>query len=66
MKYTDFVENETPTGAINGVNTTFTLASTPATVHSAVSSLDLFLNGVLLTPGAGNDYTLSSATSPCC
>ena len=31
-------------------------------MHSAVSSLDLFLNGVLLTPGAGNDYTLSTAT----
>lgn len=62
VKYTDFVENELPTGAINGSNTSFTLANTPATCKSSVSSLDLYLNGVLLQPGAGNDYTLSSAT----
>ena len=56
-KYTDFVSNETPTGAVNGANTSFTIANTPAN-----ASLQLFLNGQLLEPGAGNDYTIAAAT----
>lgn len=61
-KYTDFVYNETPSGTINGVNATFTLANTPATGSGSVSTLELTLNGVVLEPGAGNDYTLSGST----
>jgi hypothetical protein len=52
-----FVTRETPTGTINGVNTTFTLANTPI-----VNTEQIFLNGLLLEPGAGNDYTISGAT----
>ena len=52
-----FAENETPSGAINGSNTVFTLANTP----NPASSLQVFLNGVYQTPG-GEDYTLSTNT----
>lgn len=50
----EIVANETPSGSINGANTAFTLASTPIQ-----SSLMLILNGQVLEPGAGNDYTIS-------
>lgn len=56
LKYGNMVNNETPSGTINGSNTAFSLANTPQ-----VSSLELFLNGQLLEPGAGNDYTVSGA-----
>lgn len=56
LKYGDYVDNETPTGSINGSNTAFTLANTPAN-----SSLSLYLNGMLMEPGSGNDYTISGA-----
>lgn len=61
-KYTDFITNETPTGTINGSNTSFTLVNTPATGTSSVSTLELYLNGQLLESGSGNDYTLSAGT----
>ncbi len=48
-----WANNETPSGLVNGVNTSFTLAHTPA------AWIQLYLNGVLLEPGVGNDYTLS-------
>jgi hypothetical protein len=48
---------ETPTGAIDGSNATFTLAQAP----SPAASLLLFLSGLLQSPG-GNDFTLSGAT----
>ena len=47
-----FVDGETPAGAIDGVNVTFTLATAPA----PATSLRFYRNGLLLTPGA--DYTL--------
>src|ERR1700722_1776805 len=50
-----FVDQQTPTGAINGVNGVFTLAQTP----SPTASLAVYRNGLLLT--AGVDYTLSGA-----
>jgi hypothetical protein len=53
----NIVTRETPTGAINGANTTFTLAATPT-----VNTEEVFLNGILQEPGAGNDYTISGAT----
>lgn len=52
-----FADNETPTGTINGSNTSFTLAHTP----SPTASLSLYLNGQLLIAG-GADYTLATAT----
>lgn len=55
---TDFVIRETPTGTVNGVNTTFTLAATPASTSSEM----VFLNGLLQEPGAGNDYTIAGPT----
>jgi hypothetical protein len=57
MAQSSFVTRETPGGTINGVNTTFTLANTPL-----VNTEQIFLNGLLLEPGAGNDYTISGAT----
>jgi hypothetical protein len=53
----NMVIRETPTGTINGSNTTFTLANTPT-----ANSEQVYLNGLLLEPGAGNDYTISGAT----
>lgn len=52
-----WVIREVPSGSINNVNTTFTLANTPI-----VGSEQIFLNGVLQNAGAGNDYTISGAT----
>jgi len=48
---------ETPSGAINGVNTTFTLANSPVG-----GTLRLHQNGLRLREGASNDYTLSGNT----
>jgi hypothetical protein len=50
-----FVDQETPSGAINGVNTTFTLSQTP----SPSTSLAVYRNGLRLSSGV--DYTLSGA-----
>jgi len=48
-----FADGETPVGAVNGVNTSFTLASTP----SPASSLELFRNGLLQRQST--DYQIS-------
>jgi len=47
----------TPTGTIDGTNTTFTLPNTPD-----ASSLLLILDGSPMDPGVGDDYTLSGST----
>lgn len=52
-----FIVRETPSGTMDGANVTFTLASTPVSGKEEV-----YLNGVLQEPGAGNDYTISAAT----
>lgn len=52
----DFVDKETPSGSINGSNTAFTLANTPV-----AGSEHIYLNGILLESGGGNDYTISGA-----
>lgn len=44
----------TPTGTVNGSNTVFTIA---ALVLSGTE--EVFLNGLLMNAGAGNDYTIS-------
>lgn len=51
------IKRETPTGSVNGVNTTFTLANTPI-----AGTEEVFLNGLLQDAGAGNDYTISGGT----
>lgn len=51
-----FIDQETPAGAINGVNGTFTLSQTP----NPSTSLALYRNGLRLSQGI--DYTLSRAT----
>lgn len=51
-----FVDAEVPTGTIDGVNRTFTLAYTP----EPPGSLQYYLNGVLLQPAT--DYTLAGRT----
>jgi hypothetical protein len=53
----NFVDDEVPSGSINGSNTAFSLASTPAS-----GSLKLYLNGLRLKVGSGNDFTLSGST----
>lgn len=53
----NFVDNETPSGTINGSNVTFTLANTPV-----ADSVNLYLNGIYQAVGAGNDFTISGAT----
>jgi hypothetical protein len=52
----NFVDEETPSGTVNGSNATFTLANAP----TPATSLHLYLNGVRLRQGT--DYTLSVAT----
>ena len=51
----NYVVRETPTGSVNGTNTSFTLAFTPASGTESV-----FFNGILQEPGSGNDYTIST------
>jgi len=53
----NFVDKEIPSGAINGSNTSFTLANTPAS-----GSEHVYLNGILQESGGGNDYTISGTT----
>ncbi len=48
--------SETPSGTINGVNTTFTLANTPVT-----GTLLLYINGMRMKAG-GEDYSISGKT----
>jgi hypothetical protein len=49
----DFVDEDTPSGIVNGVNASFTLSGVPG----PVSSLQLFRNGVLQKRGI--DYNIS-------
>jgi uncharacterized protein YoxC len=51
-----FVDAETPTGTINGSNTSFTLSHTPA----PVVSLTLYRNGLIQTNGV--DFTIGGST----
>lgn len=52
---TAFVFNETPTGTVNGVNTSFTIANTPLT-----GSVKVFVNG--LRKKLTTDYSVSGTT----
>lgn len=57
VQQANYVVRETPSGSVNGSNTTFALAATPI-----ASTEMVFLNGLLQEPGAGNDYTISGGT----
>lgn len=46
---------ETPSGTLNGSNAGFTLANTPISGTESV-----YLNGILLQAGSGNDYTIAT------
>ena len=52
LRAEDYVQNETPSGVVDGVNKVFTLAYTPQT-----NTLRVFLDGQWMEPGV--DYTLS-------
>ncbi len=52
-----FVDAEEPTGAIDGANTTYTVAGTPI-----VGSVKLMFNGQVLREGATNDFTIAGST----
>lgn len=54
---TYFVENEVPSGTIDGSNVTFTLAGNP----NPDASLELKMNGQYLKAG-GEDFTLSGTS----
>ena len=51
------VTREVPSGTINSINVTFTIANA-----LVVGSESLFKNGLLQDVGAGNDYTISGTT----
>ncbi len=51
-----FVSDETPTGSIDGANTSFTLAGSP----NPATSLEVFFNGQL--QALSDDYSLSGTT----
>lgn len=53
----NFVDKEIPSGAINGSNTSFSLANTPI-----AGSEHVYLNGLLQEAGSGNDYTISGTS----
>lgn len=57
QRVANVVTRETPSGSVNGANVTFTLANTPL-----AGTEEVFLNGLLQDPGAGNDYTISGGT----
>lgn len=54
LSASNFVFDETPSGTINGSNTAFTLANTPTS-----GTVRVFINGIRLRAGTGNDYTIS-------
>lgn len=55
----DVFTKEIPAGAINGVNTVFTLSNPPSVINGLTAEM-VFVNGELME-GLGADYTLSGA-----
>ena len=56
VEWVTWVPDETPTGTIDGTNTTFTLAHTP----NPTTTLLIFLNGLKLRPTT--DFSVSGTT----
>ena len=50
------IKRETPSGAVNSSNTTFTIANA-----SVSGSEEVYLNGILQDEGASNDYTMTDS-----
>lgn len=57
LSTSSFVVGETPSGTVDGTNDTFTLANTPTS-----GTVRLYVNGVRMNAGVGNDYTISTNT----
>jgi hypothetical protein len=57
LNYGDYIPRETPVGTVDGTNAEFVLAFLP---H--LGSETVFLNGMMLEPGVGNDYTITDST----
>ncbi len=55
MTFARFINRETPVGAVDGVNALFQLA-----YPQVAGTENVFLNGMLMEPGAGNDYTIDA------
>jgi len=53
-----FFVQETPSGTIDGSNTTFTIAQTPLEDDAVL----VMVNGLMKKRGASDDYTLSGTT----
>lgn len=53
-----FFVQETPSGTIDGSNTTFTIAQTPLEDDAVL----VMVNGLMKKRGASGDYTLSGTT----
>lgn len=51
-------QQEAPSGAVNGVNVTYTLSGTPV----SNASVTLWLDGIVQYQGIGLDYTISGST----
>jgi len=50
----DMIANEIPSGDINSHNTEFSIQYDPV-----AGTVEVYLNGLLQTPGTGGDYTIS-------
>lgn len=55
MTFARYVNRETPVGDVDGVNVVFQLA-----FAQVAGTENVFLNGMLLEPGVGNDYTIDA------
>jgi hypothetical protein len=53
----DLIENEVPTGTVDGTNAEFVLANTPV-----AGSVKLYKNGLRMKEGAGVDFTRATVT----
>ena len=55
MTFARYINRETPAGVVDGANAVFQLAYAPV-----LGTENVFLNGMLMEPGAGNDYTIDA------
>jgi hypothetical protein len=53
----NFVNDEVPSGTVNGVNVTFTIANTPV-----AGSVEIYVNGIKQKQGASDDFTNTTTT----
>jgi len=57
VQESDVICNEIPSGLINSLNTSYTIANLPVS-----GTVEVYLNGLLQAPGVGLDYTISGQT----